>query len=1147
MSALPATSRPARLSPVRLSPARLSAALGLPAPTAQQVAVIEAGLSPSLVVAGAGAGKTETMAARVVWLVANDHVRPEQVLGLTFTRKAAQQLAARIRGRLRVLADSAVLDEVDPTGGLRDRVRGGEPEVSTYHAYAGRLLAEHGLRLPVEPTARLLGETASWQVAHRVVSTWSDPLDIDLTPATVVARVRGLAGQLAEHLVDAEQLRDAHRELEHLVATLPRGPGQRAAPTVKLLEIIAAQQQRLTLLPLLDRLAETMRRESSLDFGSQMSLAATVARDHPEVGLAERSRFRAVLLDEYQDTGHAQRVLLRALFGAGVDPSLALTAVGDPIQSIYGWRGASAANLPRFAADFPLDAAGTPAPRRELLTSWRNPPEALALANGISAQLRATGVPVSELQAKPAAQPGLVRLALTNTVAQELAWLAGHVRRRYDDVLAQTTAAGARRPPTAAVLVRRRSDMAAVADALRAEGLPVEIVGLGGLLDTPEVRDVVSVLRLLADPLAGTAATRVLTGARWQLGAADLAALWRRARELAIRGGGTELGEAPDEEALRAALASAHPGEHAEQAGLADALADPGRPARYSADGWARITAVADELASLRERIGQPLPELVAEVERTLRVDVEVSARPGGVAVGRAHLDAFADVVVSWSSSTSSPTLPGLLGYLAAAEDEEDGLSPGEVEVDPDRVQVLTVHAAKGLEWEVVAVPHLNAGVFPAGKRSSSWLRNPVELPPHLRGDAADPTADPSTGAGVGVPVLDLSGCTTRKDLETVLAAHESAVDARRREEERRLLYVALTRTEHTLLLSGSHWGATGSRPRVPSEFLVELRGLVEGVGGAGGAGTVEEWAAVPEDGAVNPASEQVRSARWPVDPLGERRAAVTAGAQLVRDALVDLAVELHAATDDHPADDERPDDPDGWVTDVDALLAERERRRSRVREVELPAQLSVSQLVALRRDPVEFAARLRRPLPYPPSPLARRGTEFHAWVERRFGATRLLDLDDLPGAGDEGAAPDADLAALQAAFLRSPWAERRPVEVEVPFETELAGTVVRGRIDAVFGAPGERFTVVDWKTGAVPDAAARPALLVQLAAYRLAWAELAGVAPEQVDAVFVYVRHDHTLAAPDLLDAAGLRALLADATAGPDPDQDSGSGAMGP
>ncbi|MGD9531559.1 MAG: UvrD-helicase domain-containing protein, partial [Pseudonocardia sp.] len=147
-----------------LTPRALAAALGLPPPTEEQAAVIAAPATPALVVAGAGAGKTETMAARVVWLVATGAVRPEQVLGLTFTRKAAQQLGSRIRSRLRRLAASRLLDELDPGGSRRAEVLTGEPTVSTYHAYAGRLVGEHALRLPAEPAARLLGETAAWQV-----------------------------------------------------------------------------------------------------------------------------------------------------------------------------------------------------------------------------------------------------------------------------------------------------------------------------------------------------------------------------------------------------------------------------------------------------------------------------------------------------------------------------------------------------------------------------------------------------------------------------------------------------------------------------------------------------------------------------------------------------------------------------------------------------------------------------------------------------------------------------------------------------------------------------------------------------------------------------------------------------------------------
>src|SRR5699024_8610380 len=231
-----------------------------------------------------------------------------------------------------------------------------------------------------------------------------------------------------------------------------------------------------------------------------------------------------------------RRVLFRsALFsdgergadGAGAAPSapVALTAVGDPMQSIYGWRGASAANLPHFAEDFPT--GGRPAGTLELLTSWRNPAEALMLANAVSESLRGTGVSVSELRARAGVEPGELRVALLEDVVAEREWLADGIASRFD-----SARKAGQEPPTTAVLVRRNADSAPIAEALRSRGVPVEVVGLGGLLEQPEVRDVVDMLRLVADPLAGTAAVRVLTGPRIRLGAADLAALARRVREL---------------------------------------------------------------------------------------------------------------------------------------------------------------------------------------------------------------------------------------------------------------------------------------------------------------------------------------------------------------------------------------------------------------------------------------------------------------------------------------------------------------------------------------------------------------------------------------------------------------------------------------
>ncbi|MFD4443488.1 ATP-dependent helicase [Nocardia sp. NPDC058519] len=1184
------------MSGVRVTPQRLADALGLPPPTDEQAAVIAAPPGPTLVVAGAGAGKTETMAARVVWMVANQLVAPDEVLGLTFTRKAAQQLTSRIRTRLARLAGAPLLREIDPSGALRTIVAGAEPEISTYHSYAGRLLTAHGLLLPVEPSAALLTQTQLWQLAHEVVRSWDGDLDTDRTPVSVTEAVLALSGQLAEHLVEPEQLAEAHAELEKLVYTLPAGPRQRGGPSQALVGVVTAQRERVALLPLVHQLAEALNRRGALDFGSQMSLAAQLAVDHPEVAAAERARFKLVLLDEYQDTGHAQRVLLSALFGNAeavqqgrprkpvrirgdaqptstheadtlfsVDDqdsalpqvrddghaeaatsggnrssqALAVTAVGDPMQSIYGWRGASAANLPRFATDFPA-APGVPAPVLPLLTSWRNPPEALALANLVADPLRmvaraAGGATVDALRAKPQSHAGVVEFALTETIAQERDWIAERFAREW-----ATAREHEGPPPTSAVLIRRNADAAPLAEALREQGLPVEIVGLGGLLATPEVADIVATLRLIAEPGTGSAAVRILTGARWRIGVTDLAALARRAQMLSISSVSGAGDAITDAAGLATALREVAP-EPTERAGLADAIADPGAVEQYSEAGFARIAALSEELAALRERSGQPLVELVADVERTIGVGVETQARRAiaGGGAGREHLDAFAEVVAGYAAD-SRASLSGLLAFFTAAESVENGLEPGEVEVARDRVQILTVHAAKGLEWEVVAVPHVSATVFPSTTALSTWLGALTELPTTLRGDRAQPDASE------GVPVLDLSAVGDRSELEHAIADHKDALKSRRLDEERRLFYVALTRTERVLLVSAYYWPETGSSQKGPSEFLLELKEANENPDSAAhGVATIARWDDKPPPDAVNPFADNPPTAQWPRDPLGNRRDPIEQGAALVREALDTLrsgtTISGSASGDQLESAELVDDDPEGWVNDVDALLAEFTAAELAEQQVELPGQLPATALVELRADPTRLAARLRRPLPYPPNPMARRGTAFHAWVQSWFGTEQLLGLDELPGAADnttEMGRADQELAAMQSAFRRSPWAHRNPVDVEVPFETSIAGTVIRGRMDAVFAEPGGRWIVVDWKTGAEPGPADEPAVGMQLAVYRLAWARLMAARTgetedrmlQRVGAAFHYIRSGRTIAPEQLAGPAELERLIRDA-----------------
>jgi DNA helicase-2/ATP-dependent DNA helicase PcrA len=1127
----------------RVDPAELADLLGLRSPTAEQAAVIEAPLGPCVVIAGAGSGKTETMAARVSWLVANGLVSPDGVLGLTFTRKAAGELAQRVRLRLAQLRDRDVLPAA-----RRAELLAGEPTVLTYHAYAARIVAEHALRVPVEPTVRLLSEAMTWQLAEQVVRGYDGDLpNVGWTPPTVTDAVLALAGELAEHLREPDELREWTGELDAAIRALPRGKGQRGDYPAKLRDMLGTLAARVELLPLVEQYLARKRGRDAMDFGDQMSLAARIAARFPEVGRLERARYQVVLLDEYQDTGHAQRVLLRALYGNGHP----VTAVGDPCQSIYGWRGASAGNLTRFPVDFP-ERGGEIAPAYPLTTSFRNGADILTVANEIAEPLRAERIDVPRLRPAPSAAGGEVRVVLHESAADEAEWLAGELAERW-----VPGPDGAH--PTAAVLVRRRAQIPRLERALRARGLPVEVVGLGGLLDTPEVADVVATLAVLADPTAGDALIRLLTGARWRIGARDLAALGRRA--LALAAARRAEPPAPDSEGLAAApdeqQAVAVQPDAVEDGSVVEALDSLGKPEWYSPVGYARLTALATELRELRSRTGQPLPDLVADVERTLGLAVEVAARPDrDAATARAHLDKFADVAADFADGADVASLGAFLAYLAAASRREDGLEPGTVEVEPERVQVLTVHGAKGLEWDIVGVPGLTANVFPAVSRSGDWTRDPRALPYALRGDASDlPRFD--LGAAT-----DLSGADRRRDWYQGKVAELGLL------EERRLCYVATTRARRVLLCSG-YWWDEATRPRGPSDFLTELRDAC-----LAGTGDVAGWAPPPEEGAPNPLLAEAVTQAWPVDPLHTRRAAVESGADLVRAAFERLRAGSEAAaspaasppassaatpagepaaspaepgppaprgrgkrkisTDQVELFDPVVPDATTWAGEAELLLAERDREQrasTGAVDVPLPDHLSVTALVALRRDPAELARQIRRPMPYKPAPLTRRGTAFHAWLEERFGGERLLDLDELPGAADSGAAPDLDLALLQQRFLASDWAQRRPEEVEVPFETTVgpAGRplVIRGRIDAVFADADGGWTVVDWKTGAEPSGPLLRAAEVQLAAYRLAWAALSGTPVGKVRAAFHYVRTNRTVRPADLLDANALRDLV--------------------
>ncbi|HRV69849.1 MAG TPA: UvrD-helicase domain-containing protein, partial [Marmoricola sp.] len=328
----------------------LSSAMGLSfAPTEQQWRSISAPLAPAVVIAGAGSGKTTLMAMRVVYLVLTGQVLPEQVLGLTFTTKAAAELRHRIESalaRVGALQSDAGVETIGPT-------------VATYNSYAAGLLTDHGLRIGHEPDQRVIADAARYQLARlAILGHRSKVLQLSDHLPTVINQLLELDGELNEHLIaiaevvcfDERERAGFQRALEAELAAANRATYK--APIEK---AISAIDRRAELLELVSSYRQHKSRLGLMDFSDQISLAAKLATQCPEVGAAERARYPVVLLDEYQDTSVSQAKMLAHLFSGpkGAGRGHAVMSVGDPNQAIYGWRGASVSNILRFGESFP--------------------------------------------------------------------------------------------------------------------------------------------------------------------------------------------------------------------------------------------------------------------------------------------------------------------------------------------------------------------------------------------------------------------------------------------------------------------------------------------------------------------------------------------------------------------------------------------------------------------------------------------------------------------------------------------------------------------------------------------------------------------------------------------------------------------------
>jgi ATP-dependent DNA helicase UvrD/PcrA len=1079
----------------------------------EQLGAITAPLEPGVIIAGAGSGKTTVMAARVVWLVGTGAVRPEEVLGLTFTRKAAAELSQRVRSAL--LRSGLIADRgVDESG---------EQLIMTYDAFAARLVAEHGLRLGFEADPTMISGATRYRLASRVVKAAAGPFEFisRLRPATVTERVLRLDADLQQHLVDLDDLDGHARDLLLGLASAPLNNRGNVYADVKKATI--ACQERLELASLVRDYQDLKRRLGLVEFADQMAIAARLATEVPQVSTAMRAAFRVVLLDEYQDTSAAQAIMLRGLFSGRTTSDgrgHPVTAVGDPFQAIYGWRGAAASNIVTFADDFP-GADGRPARRFTLSVNRRSGRTILDVANVLSRPLRTEtrsmiaddtaraddGVASLGLLRAPEGTPsGQVRAATFETWPEEISWIG-------DQIAGLRAAGDVSHWADVAVLTRRNADIAPLYAELTARNVPVEIVGLGGLLHLPEILDITATLRLIEDVTANPELIRLLTGPRWQVGPRDLALLGRRARELAraTRNPADEAQEELDSAAvltsLEQAVAEVDP---TEVVSLLDALDSPGEAA-YSLEARERYARLSAELAWLRRHSDEPVLDLTRRVITTIGLDVELTATPEFARTSRRdQLGAFLDAVAAYVDVDGDASLAGLLGYLQAESEQGAGLEQA-VPSDREAVKLLTVHKAKGLEWEAVFLPALMKGVFPSDRVTDNWVMNPAVLPADLRGDADS------------IPQLAEATYAGMSDYKQQLIRQQLLA-------EDRLAYVAVTRAKWLLVGTGHSWRSDLSNARTASSYLQSI---------------VEEavrhnqlLAEAEPPGADNPLVVEVAPQTWPapLDPEAQaRRHEAALDVQRARQRFADLG-----SYDDPTSEPMLLDDHEvaaGWDADIDRLLTEAIESRSGDQLVELPAQLSTTAVLRLNADPDAFAAELARPMPRQPSRSARFGTRFHHWVERYFGAglptgglgqQQLLDLDDLPNRADSGTHDEQELRELCEAFATGRFGSTVPYAIEAPFSIWIAGRLVRGRIDAVYQQPtpspsgGARFQVVDWKTGRADTADP-----LQLAIYRLAWAEAYGLPVEEIDAIFYHVRTDEIVRPAVLTDRRVIESIL--------------------
>lgn len=789
---------------------------------------------PLHVLAGPGAGKTTTLVELVVDRIESGGLSPDQVLVLTFSRKAAQEVRARIARRLaRTTATTPAM---------------------TFHSFCYALLRSEQDAQDFTDPIRLLSAPEQDAVIAEILAgaepeQWPAPLRSAL-------KTRGLATELQRLLAAARAQGLDALDLEHLGADTGREDWAAAGRFFDELTSVAA-------------LANTIDH-------TDLIFQAVARLDDPAVRQRWRDRLRLVVVDEYQDTDPLQVQLLQALAGDGRD----LVVVGDPYQSIYGFRGAEVRGIVDFPGAF-RDRQGDPARTITLERTNRYGPVVAAAVRSVVENRGALGAvdgPQFEQLRSPRStveDPGAVqvRTFVSPTAESEnIALLLREEHLRHE------------RPwSDMAVLVRSSAHLSRLQRALQAAGVPVDVAGDElPLAVEPAVRTLVAALHAADalhrdEPLDPAEAEALLTG---PLGGLDAGSMRRLGRVL--RRHDHDTWPRPSRVLVAEALA---------QPALLRTLAEDG-PSGEAVTAAARVavllTAAAEQI-SAGESAEQVLWTLWSGTSWPRRLQEEAETDGEGSARAHHDLDALCALFAEAARAEERQAKRSVTEVVLALQAQEipaDTLA--QAGDSGSAVQLMTAHRSKGLEWPLVVVAGVQDGEWPDARVRSSLLQ-PDRITPHGVGPAPSP---------------------------------RSAVA-----EERRLFYVACTRTRSRLLVTAVR--TTADDGDQPSRFLAELHAHVIG----------SETLALPEAEGRPHRSLSLRSAVAALRQLGE---------STQDDAVQQRVASLLARLARHPAG--RPAHPDRWWG-----LADRTESAVPVRDPEQPLRLSGSQVSSLTSCPLQW------------------------------------------------------------------------------------------------------------------------------------------------------------------------------------------------